>query len=239
MGVFLFFTAKEFCEINKLKVIFPTLFCLILYVVFNYYIDFTHFVGLKYFLLSISIVISIMLLFWLFSKTFKPFNQYILYFILIFYILLPFIFLTKLPIIDNQFFPSIIISIFILIWTHDTFAYILGKSLGKTKLLQHVSPKKTVEGFLGGLFFSIFFSILISKFYVPVFSILHWILIAILISFLGTIGDLVESKFKRIAQVKDSGNIMPGHGGMLDRLDSIIFVTPFLFLFFKISSYVS
>jgi phosphatidate cytidylyltransferase len=146
--------------------------------------------------------------------------------------------MTKIPIGKYGYNPKIIISIFILIWTNDTFAYIVGKSIGKNKLLEKISPKKTIEGFLGGIFFSVIASYLISKFYTEG-SLFIWIIIAIIVSVLGTLGDLIESKFKRIAGVKDSGSLMPGHGGILDRLDSIIFVAPFVYLFYQILYYVS
>ena len=96
-----------------------------------------------------------------------------------------------------------------------------------------MSPKKTIEGFIGGLIFTLVASYIISI-YFTFFDLKTWLLTAILVSILGTIGDLVESKFKRQANIKDSGSIMPGHGGILDRLDSIIFVTPFLFLIYLI-----
>ena len=104
--------------------------------------------------------------------------------------------------------------------------------------MERISPKKTIEGFLGGVVFATIAGVIIAKYYIN-FSVLVWIVTALIISVFGTIGDLIESKFKRLANVKDSGNIMPGHGGILDRLDSIIFVAPFLFLFYKIITYVS
>ena len=134
---------------------------------------------------------------------------------------------------------------FIIIWTNDTFAYIVGKSIGKNKLFERISPKKTIEGFIGGVVFAVFAGYLISKLYIrpnPGFSpksIAIWTTIALLAGVFGTIGDLIESKFKRIAGVKDSGKIMPGHGGILDRLDSVIFVAPIIFLFYQILNYVS
>ena len=106
----------------------------------------------------------------------------------------------------------------------------MGKNLGKRKLFQSVSPKKTIEGFVGGLVFSIIASFIITK-YNEDFSALNWMIIAAIVSFIGTIGDLVESKFKRQANVKDSGTIMPGHGGVLDRLDSLLFAAPFVYLY--------
>jgi phosphatidate cytidylyltransferase len=102
-----------------------------------------------------------------------------------------------------------------------------------------------LKDFLGGAVFAAFAGFLISKFYIqpnPEFSgksILIWTIIALIVSVFGTIGDLIESKFKRIAGVKDSGSIMPGHGGILDRLDSVIFVAPIIFLFYQILYYVS
>jgi phosphatidate cytidylyltransferase len=98
---------------------------------------------------------------------------------------------------------------------------------------------------LGGIIFAVFAGYLISKYYIrarPEFSeksILIWVSIAVIVGVMGTIGDLIESKFKRIAGVKDSGAIMPGHGGILDRLDSVIFVAPIIFLFYQILNYVS
>jgi phosphatidate cytidylyltransferase len=147
--------------------------------------------------------------------------------------------ITKIPFGIKGFNPKIIISIFILIWTNDTFAYIVGKAIGKHKLLEKISPKKTIEGFIGGLVFSIVASILISKYYIGASATFIWIIIALIVSIFGTLGDLIESKFKRMAGVKDSGKIMPGHGGILDRLDSVIFVSPFVFLFYQILYYVS
>ena len=98
--------------------------------------------------------------------------------------------------------------------------------------------KKTVEGFLGGLFFACISSYFIAK-YSDTLIFSSWLVLAIIVSVLGTLGDLIESKFKRQADVKDSGTIMPGHGGLLDRLDSIIFAAPFIYLFLRISNHVS
>ena len=167
------------------------------------------------------------------------------YLYLLGYIVLPFIFITKISFGINNYNPKIIIGLFIIIWTNDTFAYIVGKSIGKNKLFERISPKKTIEGFVGGVVFAVFAGYLISKLYIrpnPNFSeksILIWTIIALLAGVFGTIGDLIESKFKRIAGVKDSGKIMPGHGGILDRLDSVIFVAPIVFLFYQILNYVS
>jgi phosphatidate cytidylyltransferase len=167
------------------------------------------------------------------------------YLYLLGYITLPFVFITKISFGVNDYNPKIIIGLFILIWTNDTFAYIVGKSIGKHKLFEKISPKKTIEGFFGGLIFAIFAGYLISMYLIKPSaqfsdkSILIWMIIAAIVGVIGTIGDLIESKFKRIAGVKDSGKIMPGHGGVLDRLDSVIFVAPFIFLFYKILYYVS
>ena len=127
---------------------------------------------------------------------------------------------------------------FVLIWINDSFAYLIGSNFGRQKLFESVSPKKTVEGFLGGVFFSAIGSYFIFK-YTNNLEFSNWLIISVIISVFGTIGDLIESKYKRQANVKDSGNLMPGHGGLLDRLDSAIFVAPFIYLFLKILNYVS
>jgi len=127
---------------------------------------------------------------------------------------------------------------FILVWVNDSFAYLVGKNIGKQKLFPSISPKKTVEGFLGGLFFACVSSFFIAK-YSNTFEFTVWLILAIIVSVFGTLGDLIESKYKRQAGVKDSGVIMPGHGGLLDRLDSIIFAAPFIYLFLRLLAYVS
>ncbi len=146
------------------------------------------------------------------------------------YIILPFVFLMMIPFTDGSYNPQILIGILILIWVNDSFAFLVGKNFGKRKLFESISPKKTIEGFVGGAIFS-FISSYIIAINTATFSALNWFIISIIVSIIGTIGDLVESKFKRQANIKDSGNIMPGHGGLLDRLDSLFFVSPFIYLY--------
>ena len=135
----------------------------------------------------------------------------------------------------NGFFDySLILGCFILIWVNDSFAYAVGKNFGKQKLFYSISPHKTVEGFLGGLFFCCLSASIVSRFINDSLTTPNWLIIAIIISVFGTLGDLIESKFKREYNVKDSGVIIPGHGGMLDRLDSIIFASPYIYLFLKL-----
>ena len=155
-----------------------------------------------------------------------------------FYISSGFVFLILIAFNFGDYNPQIILGIFMLIWTNDSFAYIVGKNFGKQKLFSSISPKKTVEGFLGGVFFAALSSYFIALI-APSLSFTNWLIISVLVSVFGTLGDLVESKYKRQAAVKDSGKIMPGHGGMLDRLDSAIFAAPFIYLFLRILNYVS
>ncbi len=134
-----------------------------------------------------------------------------------------------IPIISVQFlntFNHLLITV-VCIWVFDTMAYVMGVLLGKHTLAKNISPKKTIEGVIYGailtyVIFIIYFSFIEKR------TDLYWIIA--IIPFLATIGDLLESKLKREIGVKDSGNILPGHGGMLDRLDSILFTVPFVTL---------
>lgn len=130
--------------------------------------------------------------------------------------------------------PGLAMMIFILIWVNDSFAYMTGMLLGKHKMWERHSPGKTWEGTVGGFVFCILTAVFIGPLFTSagdtIQSSLGWAIIGIICSVFGTLGDLVESMFKRSCGVKDSGNIMPGHGGVLDRFDSILMTTPFVFV---------
>lgn len=234
-GIFLLIAVLEFCKLQFLSKYLPLLLATGIYLIF-YKIHFSRINDQL--LLFVTLLVSLKCLFFLFTDKKNKFDITTNYIYLLGYIILPFVLITKIPIGINGYNPKIIISIFILIWTNDTFAYIVGKSIGKNKLMERVSPKKTIEGFAGGIVFAIITSLIISKYYIEGATII-WVIIAIIVGVFGTIGDLIQSKFKRIAGVKDSGTIMPGHGGVLDRLDSIIFVAPIIYLFYQILYYVS
>lgn len=262
-GIFLFIATYEFCNLVKINKYFAILFVSVFYAAVSlisfYRIETQNYISkilkenilitvntdnLFSVLLVITLLVSIKCIVFLFDDT-QIISKISKYIYLIGYIMLPFLFIVKISFGIAAYNPKIIIGLFILIWTNDTFAYLVGKSIGKHKLFERISPKKTIEGFLGGVVFAAFAGFLISKFYIqpkPDFSsksILIWMIIALIVSIFGTIGDLIESKFKRIAGVKDSGSIMPGHGGVLDRLDSVIFVAPVIYLFYQILYYVS
>jgi len=121
--------------------------------------------------------------------------------------------------------------LFIVVWFNDTAAYFTGMSIGKRRLYPKISPKKSVEGFAGGLLGSIAAAILAKMVFLHQLSLMDSFMIAIAIGILGPLGDLVESMLKRSSSVKDSGSLIPGHGGILDRIDSILFSAPFLYYF--------
>ncbi len=123
--------------------------------------------------------------------------------------------------------------IFIASWGADTGAYFAGNAFGKTKLAPTVSPKKTVEGLIGGVITAVILSVILSVVFEPRL-ILHSIAIGVIGSLISVVGDLTASKIKREMDVKDYGNIMPGHGGVMDRFDSVILVTPFIYYVIKL-----
>jgi phosphatidate cytidylyltransferase len=189
-------------------------------------------------LLAVTIFVNLILLKDLFTFKKIPLFETKRYITTTFYLSSGFVFLLLIANFQNTFTPLLLLGAFILVWVNDSAAYMVGKNFGKQKLFPSISPKKTVEGFLGGLFFALIASYFIAK-YTETLNSTHWLIMAIIVSVFGTFGDLIESKFKRQAEVKDSGVIMPGHGGLLDRLDSLIFASPFIYLFLSIISYVS
>ena len=216
-----------------------------LYVYFTYFeytlISNSFFNESKEILLVFSIFVLIFLIRDLFVKKNLPRFLSKNYIASTFYLSSSFVFIALIPIelANKSFNPGIILGVFVLAWINDSFAFIIGKNFGKQKLFESVSPNKTIEGFFGGLFFTCLVSYVISYFTETSLTNSNWLLIAIIVSIFGTIGDLVESKYKRQAKVKDSGIILPGHGGLLDRLDSIILASPFIYLFLIFLDYVS
>ncbi len=217
----------EFSKMIQLKSIVPYIFLL-----FSGYIAYAKpenkFIWI---VLGFTLACSIRLLIYLYSeKKTYPTHNFEKLDLAVRYVSFSFLFLLLLPFYKGDYNPQIIIGILVLIWVNDSFAYLIGKNFGKHKLFERISPRKTIEGFIGGLIFSMILSVFVSK-YTTTFPQIHWIVIATIISIIGTLGDLVESKFKRQANVKDSGNMMPGHGGILDRFDSLLFASPFVYLY--------
>lgn len=187
--------------------------------------------------LTLTITVNLYLI----KNLVRPSERYITvsqkYAYTLFYIIGGVVFTILLPSYRGQYTSILVASIFALIWINDTFAFIVGKSIGKRKLLERISPNKTVEGFIGGFIFCCIASIGL-YFYTGLLSLSLWLVVAVVTSICGTLGDLIQSQLKRQAGVKDSGRIMPGHGGLYDRLDSIIFAAPFLYLFLIVLDYV-
>ncbi|MCJ7466187.1 MAG: phosphatidate cytidylyltransferase [Maribacter sp.] len=189
-------------------------------------------------LLIPTIAVDLALMIFLFGRQITQLNIFQKFVVGLFYIGGGFIFLTMIPYKDNGFAQFLIMGIFILIWVNDSFAYLVGSSLGRTKLYPSISPKKTVEGTVGGFIFAMVAAYVMGH-WEPLISPLQWMILAVVIIITGSLGDLLESKLKRVAGVKDSGAILPGHGGMLDRLDSLVFAAPFAYLTLIIFAYVS
>lgn len=223
-------------EFSKLVKIKPFL----LLITFLLFIYLFHFIVLPcyilYALLAVILIINILLIYDLLRNKQSTSCFYFLY---------PIgglLFVTLIPITHTGYVPHLITGVFLLIWINDIFAYLVGKSIGKTKLAPKISPNKTIEGFAGGFIASCIVSMLIYK-YIPInnsiFVWWFWLLLAIIICIFGTLGDLIQSKFKRQAGVKDSGNLIPGHGGIFDRLDSIVFSASFVYLYLILFANVS
>lgn len=143
----------------------------------------------------------------------------------IFYILLPMVLFIAL----RQVHFSIPLALVLMIWMNDTMAYLVGSFIGKTPFSK-ISPKKTWEGTAGGALLTII-GAAIWGYYSPIYSMVDWMVLAFCAAIAGTAGDLLESKLKRLADVKDSGTMMPGHGGALDRFDSLLVAIPFAFVY--------
>lgn len=181
----------------------------------------------------------------LFAKNEKPVEDVAYTFFGIFYCVVPYVLMNKLvclgnfPCYENEklfslgaqhYNPHFILGVILLIWASDTYAYLVGSLMGKTKLNQRISPGKTWEGTVVGGILTLASSYIISIWF-PEIQFVHWLVISTLVVVFGTLGDLFQSLLKRQAGIKDSGKIMPGHGGILDRFDSLMFVTPFVYLY--------
>ncbi|MBO4328729.1 MAG: phosphatidate cytidylyltransferase [Bacteroidales bacterium] len=130
----------------------------------------------------------------------------------------------------HQFGPLWLLLVFVLLWVNDTFAYLTGRLLGKHKLFERISPGKTIEGSIGGLMFTMA-GIMVFSHYVDWLSWYQALGMGLIAVIFGTLGDLCESMLKRQAGVKDSGKLIPGHGGILDRFDSVLFAVPFVYVY--------
>lgn len=144
------------------------------------------------------------------------------------FVTLPFILLISLTGFKNDFDPLLVLYILILTWTFDSFAYLFGSRYGRNKILPKISPKKSWEGFFGGYISTLIISFILMNYQAKLLE--EYIIIAFILPVTATFGDLIASYYKRKSNVKDYGKIIPGHGGIIDRLDAIFITIPVVFI---------
>ncbi len=198
-----------------------TIYCLSFAIFANYINNY------RVFLLLLCILPSCFLLLFLFNIKYD-FNSVCVDILSFCYITLPFSAMHYLLFIKPYLYNKFILVLFLLIWISDSGAYFVGTAIGKIKLFERVSPKKTWEGFLGGGACTFLASYLL---YIIFEYQLCWYMLALLVSITSTLGDLIASLIKRTFNVKDSGSLLPGHGGFLDRFDSFLITLPFFLLY--------
>ena len=187
-------------------------------------------------ILALSLIVIAVITLFKFSKELYYDNGKLIFTVI--YTALPFGFALGLPkfsSVDNTFTLEVFF-LFILIWSSDTFAYFTGKFFGKHKMAPKISPKKTWEGFAGGVVLTLILGFFVEKYFPELRG--NWMVVGVLVAVFGPLGDLVESQLKRNFGVKDSGNIIPGHGGILDRLDSFIICAPVVYLYFILEKFI-
>lgn len=181
---------------------------------------------LKKCLLILAPLLFLIFIFELTTNSKQPFSNVGNLFLGLIYVGIPFTLLQFIALDGDNFYPKIIFGLLILTWSNDTGAYLIGSMIGKTPLFPRISPKKTWEGSTGGVVVTFIIAWLLST-YIEDLTLTNWLILAGLVALFASVGDLVESMLKRSLGVKDSGNIMPGHGGFLDRFDAFLFLLPF------------
>jgi phosphatidate cytidylyltransferase len=171
----------------------------------------------------------------LFKKSESPFTNIAYTFLGLLFTIIPFTFFHALVYVQGTFNFHFPLAFLLMLWANDTGAYLVGVKFGRTKLFERHSPKKTWEGFIGGVLITIGAASIISHYFLEL-SWQQWASIAVIISFFGTTGDLIESMFKRSINVKDSGGILPGHGGLLDRFDGLFLAVPVVYAYLYLIS---
>ncbi|MDP3353508.1 MAG: phosphatidate cytidylyltransferase, partial [Flavobacteriaceae bacterium] len=216
IGLFLIlmlFCIYEFNRLINLKSMFPYIIGVMMFVfgnIFNVeelpYIGLFRYAGVLLFLTIFVTFVSI-----LFYKKEEVVNHLGKIFLSVIYIAVPFTLIAQIPFLNSniQYVNTTILGVFLLIWINDTFAYIIGSNIGKHKLLERISPNKTIEGFIGGMIAAFIGSYFLSLYFDSLTSN-QWFVIAFIVSTFGVLGDLIESMFKRQAGVKDSGDFIPG-----------------------------
>ncbi len=180
-------------------------------------------------------VITFVFLCELYRKLDKPFINIAYTFFGVIFTVVPFLFFFNLGFLDGVYNFHYPLGFLILLWASDTGAYLVGMTFGKTKLFERHSPKKTWEGFFGGMAFSLLAALILGHYFQGIHT-WQWLVSSVLTVAFGTYGDLSESMLKRSYQIKDSGNILPGHGGLLDRFDGLLLAAPLVYAFLSLTA---
>lgn len=202
-------------------------------------ITFTLFVpDFSFLLYSLLIILPLSLTVEMYRKTESSLQNIALNIMSTLYIAIPFGLLNYfysfvIPNANNGYFLMVF---FILIWANDTGAYLIGSLFGKHRFFERISPKKSWEGFWGGLFFSLIIGYFLNSFF-GFLPFIYWSILNLIVIVSSDIGDLSESLIKRTLGIKDSGTILPGHGGMLDRFDAVIFSSPIVFIYLQLFNF--
>lgn len=235
ISVFSGLALLEFQRLQKVTSPFPYLFLMLLWVQSVFQILPSLFTQLL--LVAVTVINSYLAL-TLFLQPNQAFSKRFSFWAALIYVAGSSYFILALTQIEPTLGMTPVLYVYASIWVNNSFAYISGRGFGKTPLFPSISPKKTWEGFWGGFIFTLLLSGIIYM-RQSHYSIWFFLSIGSLITILATLGDLIQSKFKRLGAVKDSGSLIPGHGGFFDRMDSVLFSAPLIYVFYKLIQYVS
>jgi phosphatidate cytidylyltransferase len=206
----------------------------LLFLLFSWFVNF---IPVKIFIIILPLVFCIFIR-ELYTKSENPFINIAITVLGIIYLAVPMALMNLLS--PKGFWQSwgdahslMVIGYFFIVWASDIGAYFFGKKFGKRKLFERISPHKTWEGSIGGTLTALLMAFLVSNYFTEV-RLTDWFVIALIVVVTGTLGDLVESMFKRSIHIKDSGNTLPGHGGFLDRFDAVFLSVPFVFIYLQL-----